>query len=133
MLMRNYYTGLFSAAGMTAAFAAIAHAVLIAVAGRSIGPELIYITALSFMIAWPVAVIGGAVLLTIVGMLKLRPLPAFILFFIIIQAVAIGLEMFFFEIGWQDISWQYGLISVPSAVIAWYRSIYRERNSKGVC
>lgn len=115
---------LLPAAFVTACFAALAHALLVAVAARSIRLELVYIAALSFVVALVVALIGGAVLLFIVGGLKLKPLPSLLLFLIAIQAVTVGLEMYFFESGWADISWQYGLISVPVSLIAWYQSVY---------
>ena len=115
---------LFPAALATSLFAGVAHAIAVAIAARSVGLELLYIATLTFMIALVVAFIGGAVLLTIVSLLRLTPLPALILFVIVIQAVAIGLEMTLFEIGLKDISWQYGLITIPAAVIAWYQSVY---------
>ncbi len=115
---------LFPAALATSLFAGVAHAIAVAIAARSVGLELLYIATLTFMIALVVAFIGGAVLLAIVSLLRLTPLPALILFVIAIQAVAIGLEMTIFEIGLKEISWQYGLITIPAAVIAWYQSVY---------
>jgi hypothetical protein len=97
--------------------------VLVAIAARSIGLELVHIAALSFPVALFVALPGGAVLLAIVAMLKLKPLPALVLFVVAIQMVAIALEMYLFESGLDDISWQYGLISIPAALIAWYYSV----------
>ncbi|MCV0378080.1 hypothetical protein [Nitratireductor sp.] len=117
---------LFPAAIATSIFAALAHAVLVGIAARSIGLELVYIAAVTFV----VALVGGAVLLAIVAALKLRPVSSLLLFLIVIQAIAIRLEMYLFEGSFSDISWQYGLISVPASVIAWHQSVYcayRER------
>lgn len=105
-------------------FAALAHAGLVAIAARSIGLELVYIATLSFAVALVVALLGGAVLLAIVVALRLRLISSLLLFLIVIQVIAIKLEMYFFESGLNDISWQYGLISVPASLIAWYRSVY---------
>ncbi|MBN7796962.1 hypothetical protein [Parahaliea mediterranea] len=122
--VRCYFKRLFPAAATTAAFAALAHATLVAIAARSIGPELVYIAVFSFVVALVVATLGGAVLLAIAGALKLKPIPSLLLFLVAIQAVSVGLEMYFFENSFNDISWQYGLISVPASLIAWYQSVY---------
>lgn len=117
---------LFPAAFATALFAALAHATLVGIAARSIGLELVAIAALSFLVALIVAVAGGAVLLLIVGLLKLQRWPSLLLFVVAVQLIAIWLEFFFFEFenGWADISWQYGLISVPASLIAWHLSVH---------
>jgi len=122
---QSIFSRLLPAALSTAGFAAIAHAVLVLIAAWSIGPELIYIAVLSFVVTLFVAITGGAVLLFIVKALKLKQLSSFFLFLISIQFVAIALEMFFFEIGFADISWQYGFISVPAAIITWYFSVFK--------
>lgn len=118
------------AAFATAVFAALAHAVSVGGAAKSIGLELVYIAVLTFVVALVVAPIGGAVLLAIVSELKLRPLPALLLFLVAIQGVAIGLGMYFFESSFGDIPWQYGLISVPASLVAWYQSVYFVRKNK---
>ncbi len=117
---------LIPAAVATAGFAAIAHAGLVAVAARSIGMELVYIAGLSYVVALVVALIGGAVLLAMVKVLRLGLVSSFLLFLVSIQAVAIWLQFYFFEfqIGWADISWQYGLISVPASLVAWHQSVF---------
>ena len=117
---------LWPAAVATAAFAALAHAALVAVAARSFGLELAYIAVLSFVVALVVALIGGAVLLAIVRVLRLGLISSLLLFLIAVQAVAIWLEFYFFEFqnGWADISWQYGLISVPASLVAWHQSVF---------
>ncbi|WP_321489124.1 hypothetical protein [uncultured Hyphomonas sp.] len=117
---------LIPAAVTTAGFAAIAHAALVAVAARSIGMELVYIAGLSFVVALVVALIGGAVLLAIVRVLRLGLISSLLLFLVAVQAVAIWLQFYFFEFqnGWADISWQYGLISVPASLVAWHRSVF---------
>ncbi|MAL03963.1 MAG: hypothetical protein CL625_06800 [Arenimonas sp.] len=108
----------------TAAFAAIAHAALVAVAARAIGVELIYIAAISFVVAWVVAVIGGAVLLSVTQVFGLGLAASLAVFLVAIQALTIGLEMYVFESGLDAVSWRYSLISVPSALLAWYLSVY---------
>lgn len=117
---------LIPAAVATAGFAAIAHAGLVAVAARSIGMELVYIAGLSYVVALVVALIGGAVLLAMVKVLRLGLVSSFLLFLVSIQAVAIWLQFYFFEFqnGWADISWQYGLISVPASLVAWHQSVF---------
>ena len=117
---------LIPAAVATAGFAAIAHAALVAVAARSIGLELVYIAGLSYVVALVVALTGGAVLLTIVKVLRLGIVSSLLLFLVAIQAVAIWLQFYFFEFqnGWADISWQYGLISVPASLLAWHQSVF---------
>ena len=122
----SLFRRLWPAAVATAAFAALAHAALVAVAARSIGLELASIAVLSFIVALVVALIGGAVLFAIVRVLRLRLISSFLLFLITIQAVAIWLQFYFFEFqnGWADISWQYGLISVPASLVAWHQSVF---------
>ncbi|MEZ5986128.1 MAG: hypothetical protein R3B94_09270 [Hyphomonas sp.] len=117
---------LLPAAVTTAAFAGVAHAAMVAVAARSVGLELLYIAILSFVVAFMVAVAGGAVLLAITGMLRLGLVASLLLFLISIQAIAIWLEFYLFEFrsGWADVSWQYGLISVPASLIAWHQSVF---------
>lgn len=123
---RGLFARLLPAAVATAAFAAIAHAAMVAVAARAIGFELVYIAGLSFVVGVFVALVGGAVLLAITGLLRLRLISSFLLFLISIQAVVILLEFYFYDFrnGWADISWQYGLISVPASLIAWYQSVF---------
>ncbi|WP_157976562.1 hypothetical protein [Parahaliea mediterranea] len=123
-LLRRLFQRLLPAAIATSVFAALAHAVLVGIAARSIGLELAYIGSLSFFVALVVAVPGGAVLLAVVAAFKLKPLSSLLLFLVVIQGVAIGVEMLLFENSIADTSWQYGLISVPAAVVAWYRSVY---------
>lgn len=120
----SLFNQLLPAAFATSAFAALAHALLVAVAARSIGLELIYIGAISFIVALVISFVGGAVLLAVVGVLKLNLVVSFVLFVVAIQAVAIWVEMTFFEIGLNDISWVYGFISVPASLIAWHQSVY---------
>lgn len=121
---QSLFHRLFPAAFATAIFAALAHAGLVAIAARSIGLELVYIASLSFIVALVVALLGGAALLAVVVAFKLKPVSSLLLFLIVIQVIAIRLEMYFFEGGFNEISWQYGLISVPASLIAWYRSVY---------
>lgn len=125
-LVRSYYRRLFPAAVMTAGFSALAHAALVAVAAGTVGLELVAIASLSFAVAIVVALAGGAVLLAIVGVLKLKPLSSLLLFFVAVQLVAIRLAIYLFELqdGWAEIPWQYGLISVPASLIAWHQSVY---------
>lgn len=122
--LKSFYRRLFPAAINTAGFAALAHAALVAIAARSIGLELIYIATLSFVVVLVVALLVGSALLLVVGVFNLKLGSSLLLFVIAIQAVAIGLEMHFFEIGLNDISWQYGLITAPASLIAWYCSVY---------
>lgn len=109
-----------------AAFAAIAHAVLVAIAARSVGLELLAIASLTFPVALVVACSAGAVLLAIVTSLKLKLLPSMALFVIAAELATIWLEFFFFEFtnDWRDLSWQYSLISVPASLLAWHQSVY---------
>lgn len=122
---------LFPAAVGTAAFAAVAHAALVAIAARSIGAELLVVAALSFVVALVVALAGGAVLLLAVQAFRLGLAASLLLFVVAVQAISIGLELVVFEIGLDDVSWQYAFISVPSALLAWYLSIYRAHRSQG--
>lgn len=115
---------LLPAALATSVFAALAHAALVAVAARSIGLELVYIAAVSFVAALVVALLGGATLLAAVVALKLKPAASLLLFLIVIQAIAVALEMYLFESGLRDISWEYALISIPASLIAWHQSVY---------
>lgn len=121
---------LLPAALATSVFAALAHAALVAVAARSISLELAYIAAVSFVAALVVALVGGAVLLAAIVVLKLKPAASLLLFLIVVQAIAIALEMYLFESSFNDISWRYGFISVPASLIAWHQSVgyaHRER------
>lgn len=114
----NFFSRLLPAALATSGFAASAHTVLIAFASRSVGFELAYIFTLSFFVAFIIAMIGGAILLWIVKTLKLGLISSFLPFLISVQLVTIGLEMTFFEIGFEAVSWQYLWISIPAAIIA---------------
>ena len=117
---------LLPAAFATASFAALAHALMVGIAAQSVGLEIVYIASLSFLVALIVAVAGGALLLAITKALRLCPVSSLLLFLLSIQAVAIGLQFYLFEFqnGWGDISWQYGLISVPASLIAWHQSAF---------
>ena len=123
---RELFARLLPAATMTSAFAALAHAAMVAVPARSVGFELVYIAVLSFLVAFVIALLGGAVLLAVTGWLRLGLLSSLLFFLIVIQVVAICMQfyLFDFEGSWADISWQYGLISVPAAMIAWYQSVF---------
>lgn len=123
-LTTSYLRQLLPAAMATATFAAFAHAVLVAIAAQSVGLELLYIAGLSFVVALIPAVAGGAFLLVFTGVFALRLPWSLLLFFVVIQLVAIEIEMWLFESSIEDVSWQYGLITVPASIIAWYRSIY---------
>lgn len=127
---RTLLARLLPAAVVTAGFAGIAHAVMVAIAARLVGPELIYIASLSFVVAFFVAVAGGAVLIAIAGLLRLGVVASLILFLVSIQAVAIWLQFYLFEFqgSWADISWEYGLISVPASLIAWHQSVFSVHN-----
>lgn len=116
---------LVPAAVTTAVFAALAHAVLVAIAARSVGLELLYIASLSFVVALLVALPGGAFLLAVVAVLRLTLVSSLLLFLTVIQGVAVGLEMYFFESGLNEISWRYGLISIPASLIAWHSSVFQ--------
>lgn len=128
--MRALLARLLPAAVVTAGFAGIAHAVMVAIAARSVGLELIYIGSLSFVVAFVVAVAGGAVLLAITGLLRLGLVASLIMFLLSIQAIAIWLQFYLFEFqtGWSDVSWEYGLISVPASLIAWHQSVFSVHN-----
>lgn len=128
-VMTQLFHRLLPAAVTTSVFAALAHALLVAIAARSFGLELLYIASLSFVIALFVALLGGALLLAVVAALRLKLISSFLLFLFVVQGVAIGLEMYFFEIGLRDMSWRYGLISVPASVIAWRSSVFQVHRS----
>ena len=128
-MLYAYYRRLFPAAFQTAVFAGVAHAVLVAIAARSVGLESLFIATLTCFIVLCVALPGGFVLLTLVCAFRLPLFASLLLFMITAQAITIWLEMFVFEIGFKDVSWQYGLISAPASVIAWYSAIFSsERN-----
>ncbi len=121
--MNKYLKRLIPAANATSLVAALGHIIGIAIAG-GIGLELAYIAVLTYFVAFIVAVSVGAVLLIMVGFFRLNLLSSLLLFLIAVQSVAVGLEVYFFEIGLADISWQYGFISVPVTLTAWYFSVY---------
>lgn len=120
----SLFQRLVPAALATSLFTALAHAALVAIAARSIGFELVLIASLSFIVAALVALPGGALLLAVVALLKLGLVSSFLLFFVLVQLVAVGLEMYLFESSLNSVSWQYGLISVPASWVAWYGSVY---------
>ena len=115
---------LLPSAFTTSVFVAIAHALFVAIAARSIGLLLVYIGALTFFVALIISIVNGAVLLAVVAALKLKLFASLILFVVFIQAVSIWFQMTFFEIGLKDIFWDYCFISVPASLIAWYQSVY---------
>lgn len=127
---RALFARLLPTAFATAAFAGIAHAVMVAIAARSVGLELIYIGGLSFVVAFVVAIAVGAILLVITGLLRLGLVASLIMFLLSIQAIAIWLQFYLFEFqtGWSDVSWEYGLISVPASLIAWHQSVFFVHN-----
>jgi len=128
----NPYMGhLFPAALGTAAFAATAHAAMVAIASRSVGVELLAVAAISFVVALVVALSGGVILLAVTWILRLGSVAALVLFVVVIEGVVVGLEMFVFEIGPIDVSWHYAVTSVPSACLAWYLSIHRVHAGHG--
>lgn len=122
--MRAYFRRLLLAGFITASFAALAHTAFVLFAEGYFAMDAFFIFSLSLVVAFIVALIGGTILLAIAGLLKLRPLPALILFLITIQAISIGLEAYIYRISFVDMSWEYGLISVPASIIAWYFSVY---------
>ena len=122
--MKNHLNRLFPAANVAALVAALGHVIFVTIAARSIGLELIYIATLTYIVAFIVAVPVGALLLIFTGVLKLNPWLSLGLFFVVIQSMAVLLQMYFFEITLDNISWQYGLISIPVTLTAWYFSVY---------
>ncbi len=122
--LKPFLSRLLPAALEAAGFAALAHAILVGIAARSIGAELLLIASLSFVVTFVVALPVGVVLLLLVWGFKIRPAASLLLFLVSIQLLSIGLEMHVFEIGVADISWQYAWISVPTAFVAWYRSVF---------
>ncbi len=125
----SLFKRLLPAAFATSVFVALAHALLVAIVARSIGLELVYTASISFAVVLVISLLGGATMLAVVGVHKLKPVASLLLFLIVIQAVAIGLEMYFFESGLNDISWQYAFISAPASLIAWHRSVYYARKN----
>ena len=122
--MKNHLNRLFPAANAAALVAALGHVIVVTIAARSIGLELIYIATLTYFVAFIVAVPVGALLLIFTGALKINPWLSLGLFFVVVQSLAVLLQMYFFEITLDDISWQYGLISIPVTFTAWYFSVY---------
>ena len=82
------------------------------------------IGALSFVVTLVLALPGGAVLLAVTALLRLKPRASLLLFVLTIQAIAIGVELYLFESSVADISWVYGVITVPAALLAWRVSAY---------
>ena len=111
----------------TATFAALAHVVLVGIAARTIGLELAAIAAFTFVVSVVLALAGGSVLLALVAALRLNGLASLLLFVSTVQCIAIWLQFYLFEFenGWADISWRYGLISVPASLIAWHLSVHQ--------
>lgn len=128
---KAYARRLFPAALQTAACAAVLHTTLVAIFARHIGLESLHIAAISFLFVLALALPGGAVLLLTVWALRLGRTAALILFLVTIEALAIALEMYGFDIGLEDVSWQYGLITLPSAVVAWHGSVYQVAKHAG--
>lgn len=110
----------------TATFAALAHAMLVGIAARTIGLELAAIAAFTFVVSVVLALAGGSVLLALVAALRLNGLASLLLFVSTVQCIAIWLQFYLFEFenGWADISWRYGLISAPASLIAWHLSVH---------
>lgn len=121
---RQHLAHLLPATLITASFAAVAHAIAVAVAARSVGSELLLIGALSFVVTLVLALPGGAVLLGVTALLRLKPWASLLLFVLTIQAIAIGVELYLFESTIADISWVYGVITVPASLLAWRMSAY---------
>ena len=121
--MKHYLKRLLPAANAMSLVAALGHAIAVAIAG-GIGLELVYIAVLTYFVAIVAAVPAGAVLLAIVGFFRINLVVSLLFFLVAVQSMAVWLEMYFFEIGLADISWQYGFISVPASLTAWYFSVY---------
>lgn len=122
--MRKYLNRLMPAANATALVAAIAHVSTLAFASRGIGLEAVYIAVLTYMIGFIAALIVGAALLAIVGFFKLGLLSSLALFFIVIHSVAILIVVYLFESDFTQVPLQYGFISLPPTLTAWYCSVY---------
>ncbi|WP_425055948.1 hypothetical protein [Pseudomonas abyssi] len=122
--LRQHLAHLLPATLITACFAAVAHAIAVAVAARSVGSELLLIGALSFVVTLVFALPGGAILLGVTALLRLKPWASLLLFVLTIQAIAIGVELYLFESSVADISWVYGVIIVPASLLAWRVSAY---------
>ena len=122
--LRQHLAHLLPATLITACFAAVAHAIAVAVAARSVGSELLLIGALSFVVTLVLALPGGAILLSITALLRLKPWASLLLFVLTIQAIAIGVELYLFESTIADISWIYAVITLPASLLAWRVSAY---------
>lgn len=93
-------------------------------AARAVGSELLLIGALSFVVTLVLALPGGAVLLGVTALLRLKPWASLLLFVMTIQAIAIGVELYLFESTVADISWVYGVITLPASLSARRVSAY---------
>ena len=122
--LRQHLAHLLPATLITACFAAVAHAIAVAVAARSVGLELLLIGGLSFVVTLVLALPGGAVLLAVTALLRLKPWASLLLFVLTIQAIAIGFELYLFESTVADISWMYAVITLPASLLAWRVSAY---------
>lgn len=88
------------------------------------GSELLLIGALSFVVTLVLALPGGAALLGVTELLRLKPWASLLLFVMTIQAIAIGVELYLFESTVADISWVYGVTTLPASLSAWRMSAY---------
>ncbi|WP_146040352.1 hypothetical protein [Halopseudomonas oceani] len=67
---------------------------------------------------------GGAILLGVTALLRLKPWASLLLFVLTIQAIAIGVELYLFKSTVADISWVYGVVTFPASLLAWRVSAY---------
>lgn len=122
--MKRYLHRLIPATSATACTAALTHVIGLTIVSGIIGSEFIPLGLLTFAFSFLVALPAGAIVLTLVDMLKLGLKTSFILIFTAVQIAAVLLVTYFFEMQINDFPLQYLFISVPSAIAAWYYSVY---------
>lgn len=74
---------------------------------------MLLIGALSFVVTLVLALPGGAVLLGVTALLRLKLWASLLLFVLTIQAITIGVALYLFESTIADISWIYAVYHPP--------------------
>lgn len=122
--MKKHLNRLIPAVHATAMMSAVVHVISLGLASGGMGLEAVYIVVLTYIICFVAAIVVGAILLAVVGVFRLNLLSSFLLFLTAVQLAVIIITMYLFEFAFEDIPWQYAVISIPPTITAWYFSVY---------
>lgn len=127
------FSRLIPAAHATSVVAAIAHVVSLLVVSGPIGFEALGILVLTYVMTLAAAIPFGIALLAMVGLFKLGLKLSLVLFLIAAPLAVILVSTILFGYDPASIPLEYAYMAIPSALSAWYFSVYhawKEANIK---